>query len=118
MNNNCPKVSAKPDSAEDTETIINPALKVNRSPIRSINLAAKGADTTRISAKIEITVLAANALTPNERPNSGIVGATIPKPKATQKEIMASTQIAGGRSLNLASAAVLLLNNVSLIILV
>jgi hypothetical protein len=92
------------------ETITKPAVKTTRSPIFSISKPEIGEEINLVNAKIETTVLAAKAVTPNDLANSGIAGATMPKPSATQKAIIANIQIAGGRSLKLPGAFGLVVN--------
>jgi hypothetical protein len=52
-----------------------------------------------MNAKTLTTELAANADTPNDFANTGITGATMPKPRATQKATVVSAATSRGRSL-------------------
>jgi hypothetical protein len=79
-------------------TITNPLVRTTRSPVFSIRKPEIGAEISRVRAKNETIVLAAKALTPNDLAKSGIAGANIPNPSATEKAITDSTQIAGGKS--------------------
>ena len=47
---------------------------------------------------VEMTALASSALTPKERANTGIAGARMPKPMATQKAMADRTTTSLGRS--------------------
>ncbi|CAB4851330.1 unannotated protein [freshwater metagenome] len=76
-----------------------------RSPTRSTMRPAGSALTRRTSAKTLTTALAQKAETPNVSAKSGIAGATMPKPRATQKATSASTNTSRG-SLALALALV------------
>ena len=69
----------------------------SRSPIRFTKRPATGAEAKRTSAKTEITPPAEKLLTPNSLANSGIAGATIPKPRATENATAVRTATSGGR---------------------
>ena len=73
-----------------------PMPRITRSPTRSTSQPAGGEDTNRVSAKIEMTALAANAETPKSLANSGMTGKTMPKPTATAKATAVSTATSRG----------------------
>lgn len=75
-------------------------MRMTRSPYRSTNRPPPRADTKRISAKAEMTAPAAVLPTPNERANSGIAGATTPKPTATETATAARTVTSRGSPVN------------------
>lgn len=104
------KSFAAPAKPVVTATMIKPEASTTRSPTFSIKKPLIGDEINLVSANTETTVLAANAVTPKERANNGIAGATMPKPSATENAIEASTQIAGGRSFRLPDAFTLLDN--------
>lgn len=106
----CPKVVDSPAKKVVTATINKPEVKTTRSPIFSIRYPLIGDAISLVSANIETIVLAANADTPKDLANSGIAGATIPKPSATVNETAAKTQIPPGRSFRLPVAFTLLDN--------
>lgn len=95
-------------------TITKPEVSTIRSPIFSITKPEIGEEISRVSANSDTTVLAANAETPNDLANNGMAGAKMPNPKATENAIVASTQIAGGRSLILPVVSALVDNYGSL----
>ena len=97
-------------------TIIKPEVKTTLSEVFSIKIPEIGDEINLVKAKRDTTVLAANALTPNDRANNGIAGARMPKPRATENAIEASTQMAGGRSLMLPAGLVLVDNYGSLLL--
>src|SRR5512135_2659718 len=78
--------------------IAMPRASTRRSPNRSTSRPLPSADTNRIAAKIEMTVPAEVRPTPKCRANSGIAGATTPKPTATANATAASTPTSRGRS--------------------
>ena len=101
-----------------TATITKPEDSTTRSPTLSIKRPLIGEEINRVSANIETTVLAANAVTPNDLAKSGIAGATMPKPRATENAMEDKTQIAGGRSLMLPADFALLDTHGSLFVAV
>lgn len=70
------------------------------SPKRLTHNPAIGAEANLMKAKTETTELAAKALTPNDLANTGIAGATIPKPIATKKAIKEMTATSLGSPRN------------------
>lgn len=81
-------------------TIEIPIERMARSPRRSVRYPANGEVTKRTSAKTEMTALASKVLTPNERANTGIAGARIPKPSATQNAMADRTATSAGKPAN------------------
>ena len=73
-----------------------PVASTHRSPRRLTSRPASGAEANRTSANTETTAPAAKLLTPNSRANSGIEGATTPKPRATEKATAVRTATSGG----------------------
>src|SRR4051794_26062190 len=71
-----------------------------RSPIRLTSRPTPSAELSRISANALTTAPAAARDTPKLRANSGIAGATMPKPAATKKATAASTATSRGRPRN------------------
>src|SRR5476649_2292476 len=74
-----------------------PVARTTRSPRRLTSRPATGADTKRTNANTEMTAPAAKLLTPKFLANSGIAGATIPKPRATENATAVRTATSGGR---------------------
>ena len=74
-----------------------PVASTTRSPRRLTNRPATGAEAKRTSANTEMTAPAAKLLTPKSLANSGIAGARIPKPRATEKATAVRTATSGGR---------------------
>src|SRR6478609_11714404 len=73
-----------------------PVASTHRSPRRSTIRPATGAEANRTSANTDTTAPAAKLLTPNSLANSGIAGATTPKPRATEKATAVRTATSGG----------------------
>ena len=74
-----------------------PVPSITRPPKRLTSLPTPSAAAMRVNAKALITALEANASTPKLCANSGIVGATMPKPAATKNATLASTATSRGR---------------------
>ena len=96
---NCSKDWETPARALETATILRPIQSTLRSPILLTNQPLGAALTKRISAKTLITELAANAETSKDWAKTGMIGATIPNPSATQKATAVRTGTSGGKSL-------------------
>jgi hypothetical protein len=95
----CSKVWENPASALDVATMLSPIHKTLLSPNLLTNQPLGVALTNRIKAKMLITELAANADTSKDLANTGIIGATMPKPRATQNATAVITATSLGRSL-------------------
>src|SRR5665811_1262284 len=91
------RLSASPARRLDTPTMPIPVASTRRSPKRLTNLPAPGADAKRTSANTEMTAPAAKLLTPKSLANSGMAGARIPKPRATENATAVRTATSGGR---------------------
>jgi hypothetical protein len=89
---------AKPANALEIETILSPTQSTVRSPILLTSQPLGAALRNRINAKTLITELAAKFDTSKVCANTGIIGATIPKPSATQNATAVSTATSRGRS--------------------
>jgi len=77
-----------------------PLASTSRSPRRSTNRPATGAEAKRTSANTEMTAPAAKLLTPKSLANRGIAGASIPNPSATENATAVSTATSGGNDPN------------------
>src|SRR6266536_5155208 len=77
-----------------------PVASITRSPNAFTSRPANGAVTSRAAANALITAIASVVLTPKWRANSGIAGATTPKPTATMNATAASAPTSAGSSLN------------------
>ena len=95
----CSKVWEKPASALEIATMLRPIHNTLRSPNLFTNQPLGAALIKRINAKTLITELAANAETSKVCAKTGMIGATIPKPRATQNATAVSTATSPGRSL-------------------
>src|SRR5450631_736806 len=92
-----PNDPENPASRLETPTIPIPVAMTMRSPTRLTRRPANGAVSRRISANADTTALASALLTPKCLANSGIAGATMPKPRATEKATAERTATSGGR---------------------
>jgi hypothetical protein len=89
---------ARPASPVVTATTSRPAVSTTRSPNRSTNDPPLKAETNRKKAKALTASPTAVFPTPNVLANSGMAGATMPKPRATTKAMTASTPTSRGSS--------------------
>ncbi len=83
-----------------TETINRPNPSTTRSPNLSTNFPEKSPDTNRIMAKEETMRPIKVFETPKVFAKIGIAGMINPKPTATRKEIVVSTETSLGSPLN------------------
>jgi hypothetical protein len=81
-----------------TATVTSPAVSTDRSPNRSTSEPPLNAETNRKKANALTARPTAVVPTPKERANSGIAGATMPKPSATTKATTERTPTSRGRS--------------------
>jgi hypothetical protein len=81
-----------------TATMSSPAVSTHRSPNRSTSEPPLKAETNRKNAKALTASPTAVVPTPKARANSGMAGATIPKPSATTKAMTARTLTSRGKS--------------------
>ena len=78
---NTGKLPARPASPVVTATISSPAASTTRSPNRSTSVPPLNADTNRKKANALTASPTAVVPTPKARANSGMAGATMPKPE-------------------------------------
>ncbi len=83
-----------------TETINSPKPRTTRSPNLSTNLPEKSPETNRIIAKEETIRPIKVFETPNVFAKIGMAGMINPKPTATRKEMVVSTETSLGSPLN------------------
>ena len=100
----CSKVWENPAKALESETILSPIQRTLRSPNLLTNQPLGAALTNRIKAKTLITELAAKAETSKVWAKTGMIGATIPNPRATQNATAVRTATSPGRSLKYRSS--------------
>ena len=93
----CVKFCEKPAARLEIETMMSPVDSTERSLKRLIIAPAAGELMNRTSANTLMTELAARAETPKVRANTGMAGARMPKPRATQKATAVTTPTSSGR---------------------
>ena len=71
---------------------------MSRSPKRFTNRPPGVAATSRIAANTLTTEVAASVLTPNDLAKTGIIGTTMPYPKATKNPTVVRTATSRGKS--------------------
>ena len=90
------KECEKPARRLETATTEIPLARMSRSPNRSTSRPPANAETNRMRAKTLMTEDAAKFETPNDWANTGIAGATMPKPRATHAATTARTRTSRG----------------------